>query len=54
MTESHKPETDQDEDGGTFDMYHFINRKEVIIIVLLCLALLIYVIAAQFFGTRAA
>ncbi len=35
---------DGQEDGATFDMYHFISRKDVIAAAVLILVLLIYLV----------
>lgn len=37
-----KKETKDDDENITFDIYHFFSRKDVILLIILILALLIY------------
>jgi hypothetical protein len=42
---------DSDEDGKTFDMYHFFSRKDVIIACVAVVVFLLILLALSMFGT---
>lgn len=47
-------EENKDENGKTFDMYHFFSRKDVILAAIVILALLIYFVVSHFSPATAA
>ncbi len=46
------PEKDENEEGATFDMYHFFSRKDVLLIGALILLLLLYALYSMFAGAE--
>lgn len=48
-----KSDADHEEKGGTFDMYHFFSRKDVLLAGVLILALLIYALYRFLAGASA-
>ena len=50
MTDDHS-EPARDDDGRTFDIYHFFSRRDVLLAVAVVLLLLLYVLSKWIFGT---
>lgn len=51
MSESNKQDEDVNEEGQTFDMYHFFSRKDVILVAAVIIALLLYFLSRHFTAT---
>ncbi len=41
---------EKEDEGKTFDMYHFFSRWDVLLVIAVILILLVYALASNFFG----